>query len=72
MPGKNTLFRAHYQQVSKTHTIRQLNKGLTASKMNLLHYLGLQFEALIIILQETHCTNVEKLILPRSEKTIND
>ena len=45
-------------------TILQLNiEGLTASKMNVLHYLALQFEALIILLQETHCTDAEKLVL---------
>ena len=45
--------------------IFQLNiKGLTASKTNILYYLTLQSEALIILLQETHCTNAEKLALP--------
>ena len=39
-------------------------KGLTASKMNAFHYLALQFEALIILLQETHYTNAKKLVLP--------
>ena len=35
----------------------QLNiEGLTASKMNVLHYLAVQYEALVILLQETHCT----------------
>ena len=29
--------------------------------MNVLHYLALQSEALIILLQETHCTEAEKL-----------
>ena len=32
--------------------------------MNVLHDLALQFEALVIVLQETHCTNAEKLVLP--------
>ena len=39
-------------------------EGLTASKMNVLHYLALQFEAIIMLLQETHCTNAGKLVLP--------
>ena len=57
MPGKNCPFRA---------TILQLNiEGLTASKMNVLHYLALQSEALFILLQKTHCTAAEKLVLPR-------
>ena len=32
--------------------------------MNVLHHLALQSEALVILLQETHCTDAEKLILP--------
>ena len=46
-------------------TIFQLNiEGLTASKMNVLHHLVMQSEALVILLQETHCTDAEKLVLP--------
>ena len=46
-------------------TILQLNiEGLTASKMNVLHHFAMQSEALDILLQETHCTDAEKLILP--------
>ena len=46
-------------------TILQLNiEGLTASKMNVLHHLATQSEALVILLQETHCTDAEKLVLP--------
>ena len=44
--------------------ILQLNiKGLTASKMNVLHHLAMQSKALVILLQETHCTDAEKLVL---------
>ena len=38
-------------------------EGLTANKMNVLYYLALQFETLVILLQETHCTDAEKLVL---------
>ena len=31
--------------------------------MNVLHHLAMQSEALVILLQETHCTDTEKLIL---------
>ena len=45
--------------------ILQLNiEGLTASKLNFLHQLAMQSEALVILLQETHCTDAEKLVLP--------
>ena len=46
-------------------SILQLNiEGLTASKMSVLHHLALQCEALVILLQETHCTSVERLDIP--------
>ena len=32
--------------------------------MSVLHHLALQCEALVILLQETHCTSVERLDLP--------
>ena len=45
--------------------ILQLNvKNLSGSKINILHYLALQFESLGTLLWESHCTNMEKLVLP--------
>ena len=45
--------------------ILQLNiEGLTASKMNVLHHLAMQYEALVILLRETHCTCADKLTIP--------
>ena len=32
--------------------------------MNVLHHLAMQSEALVILLQETHCTDAQKLVLP--------
>ena len=32
--------------------------------MSVLHHLAIQCEALVILLQETHCTSVERLVLP--------
>ena len=47
-------------------TILMLNiEGLTASKMNVLYCLALQSEAHVILLQETHCTDAEKLVLSK-------
>ena len=44
--------------------VLQLNiEGLIASKMNVLHYLAVQYEALVI-LQETYCTCADKLTIP--------
>ena len=43
----------------------QLNiEGLTASKMNVFHHLAAQYEALVILLQENHCTCADKLTIP--------
>ena len=45
--------------------VLQLNiEGLTASKMSVLYHLAAQREALVILLQETHCTSAHKLVLP--------
>ena len=40
-------------------------EGLTASKMTVLHHLAMQSEALVILLQETYCSDAEKLALPK-------
>ena len=50
----------HIANKFRRPTILQLNiEGLTASIMNILHYLAMQSEALVILLQETHCTDAE-------------
>ena len=54
----------HIANKFRKPTVLQLNiEGLTASKMNVLHRLAMQFEALVILLLETHCTDAEKLVL---------
>ena len=58
------LFSGNNANKFRRPTILQLNiEGLTASKMNVLHQLAMQFEALVILLQETQCTDAEKLVL---------
>ena len=62
---KTLPFSGHIAKKFRRATILQLNiEDLTASKMKVLHYLDLQSEALVILLQETHCTDAEKLVLP--------
>ena len=39
-------------------------EGLTASKMNVLHHLAAQYEALVISLEEIYCTCADKLTIP--------
>ena len=59
------LFSGHIANKFRRPTILQLNiEGLTASNMNVLHHFAMQSEALVILLQETHCTDAEKLVLP--------
>ena len=58
-------FSGHIANKFRRLTILQLNiEGLTASKMNVLHHLAMQSEALVILLQETHYTDAERLVLP--------
>ena len=62
---KKLIFSGHIANKFRRPTFLQLNiEDLTASKMNVLHYLALQSEALAILLQETHCTDPKKLVLP--------
>ena len=45
--------------------ILQLNiEGLTASKMSVLYHLDAQRKAFVNLLQETHCTSAQRLVLP--------
>ena len=61
-------FSEHIVNKFQRLTILQLNiEGLTASKMNVLHHLAMQSEALVIPLQETHCTDAEKLVLSNNQ-----
>ena len=58
-------FSGHIANKFRRPTILQLNiKRLTASKMNVLHHFAMQSETLVILLQKTHCTDAEKLVLP--------
>ena len=58
-------FSGHIANKFRRPTILQLNiESLIASKMNVLHHLALQSEAFVILLQETHFTDAEKLVLP--------
>ena len=64
------LFSGNIANKFQRPTTLQLNiEGLTASKMNVLHYLAMQPETLVILLQETHCTDAEKLVLPNYQLT---
>ena len=58
-------FSGHIANKFRRPTILQLNiEGLTANKINVLHHPAMQSEALVFLLQETHCIDAEKLVLP--------
>ena len=62
------LFSGHIANKFRRPTNLQLNiEGLTASKMNVLHHLAMQSEALVILQQETHCTDADTLVLPNCQ-----
>ena len=62
---KNCPFSGHIVNKFRRPIIFWLNiGGLTASKTNALHYFALQSEALFILLQEIHCIDAEKLVIP--------
>ena len=57
-------FSGHIANKFRRPTILQLNiEGLVVSKMNVLHHLAMQSEAVVILLQEVHYTDAEKLVL---------
>ena len=48
----------------RRRAVLQLNiEDLTASKMNVLHHLAVQYEALVILLREINCTCADKLTI---------
>ena len=58
---KKLPFSGHIANKFRRPTIPQLNiEGHTARKINVFHHLAMQSEALVILLQETHCTGAEK------------
>jgi len=45
--------------------IFQLNtEGLTVNKISVIEQLAYERKAFIVVLQKTHCTNAEKLVIP--------
>jgi len=45
--------------------ILQLNtEGLTANKISAIEQLAYKNKAFIVVLQETHCTTADKLVIP--------
>ena len=64
MPGKTALFGAHCQQLPKTHYSSDEHRRLYYKQDKRSSLSSLQSEALVILLQVTHCTDAEKLVLP--------
>ena len=65
MPGKNCPFQGTLRTSSEDPLFFSWTSNASLqAKINILHHLALQSEALAILLQETHCTDAEKLVLP--------
>ena len=65
--GYKTFFSGRDTNISlyRKPTILLLNiEGLTASKIGVIELLASKHQALVVLLQETHCHNAEKLVLP--------
>ena len=56
--------KTHRQQAQRPAILQLSIEGLTASKISVLYNLAAQRWALVILLQETHCTSAQKLVLP--------
>ena len=69
---RETLFSGRGDVLLSGHTVNKFRRpavlqlnigGFTASKMNVLHHAAVQYEALVILLQETRCTCADKLTI---------
>ena len=61
----NVPLSGHTANKFRRPAVLQLNiEGFTSSKMNVLHHLAVQYEALVILFHETHCTWADKLTVP--------
>ena len=61
----DVLLRGHTVNKFRRSAVLQLNiEDLTVSKMNVLHHLAERYEALVIFIQESHCTCADKLTIP--------
>ena len=68
--NKTALFRAHCQKVTKTHYSSAEHRR-PHCKINIVHHLAMQSEALVILLQEIHCTDAEKLVLTNCQLVVS-
>ena len=59
---KPAFFRAHRQHVPKAQHSTVEHRRPYCKQDDVLHRLAVQHEALVILLQQTHCTTAEKLI----------
>jgi len=66
--GHQTLFTGHGSRNAAEYlqpNILQLNtEGLTDNKISVIEQLAYKNKAFIIVLQETHCTTADKLVIP--------
>jgi len=58
------LFKARQHPRCRRRTKTQHTGGFTASKISVIEQLAYKNKALVIVLQETHCTTADKLVIP--------
>ena len=63
--GSPSPLSGHIVNKFRRPAVLKLNiEGLATSKMNVLHHVAVQYEALVILLQKSHCTCADKLTIP--------
>ena len=61
----NVPLSGHTVNKFQRQAVLKLNiEGLAVSKMNVLHHLAVQYQALVILLQKSHCACADKLTIP--------
>jgi len=67
--GHNTPFSGRHSRNAaeddpRPNTLQLNTQGLTANKISVIEQLAYKNKAFIIVLQETHCTTADKLVIP--------
>jgi len=72
--GQKTPFLGHdsrnaAEDDSRPNILQLNSKGLTVDKISVIEQLAYKNKAFIIVLQETHCTTADKLVIPNFSLT---
>ena len=65
LPGLDVFVMGWVIKEGPRHNMPQMKtEGLTADKISVIEHLAYKDKAFIIVLQETHCATVDKLVIP--------